>query len=253
VRDFLQAGPVDLGACGKGRGRAERPHRLRPEKAWNHSDGRGFNSPHLHPVLPEHRLRQSSRCRTLWLEGPESCEVSRGSGPSCDAGVMTEHGEIAIVRWLGRTGRLEQGLAALLTDYHLQTETEKGGVVADAAALPARYRAEISAPRIAFVDDVVLVALSGRSAVGCVVLTAARDGLSEVKRLWTDPAHRGRGVASGLLEAALAHAARRDASTVRLSVWSWRTGAIALYKRLGFTVAESWDRRDQLVCMRRIV
>jgi putative acetyltransferase len=38
---------------------------------------------------------------------------------------------------------------------------------------------------------------------------------------------------------------------VRLSVWKWRAGAIALYERLGFTVTESWDERDQLVCMER--
>lgn len=36
---------------------------------------------------------------------------------------------------------------------------------------------------------------------------------------------------------------------VRLSVWEWRRGAIALYERLGFTVTESWDERDRLVCM----
>jgi putative acetyltransferase len=54
-----------------------------------------------------------------------------------------------------------------------------------------------------------------------------------------------------LLEAALAHAVENGVDTVRLSVWEWRTGAIALYERFGFTVTESWDKRDQLVCMQR--
>lgn len=117
--------------------------------------------------------------------------------------------------------------------------------------LPDRYRAEISDPRTAFVDDVVLVAVSGGTAVGCLVVTAPADGRTEIKRLWTEPAFRGRGVASDLLGAALADAAESGAGTVRLSVWKWRTGAIALYERFGFTVTESWDERDQLVCMER--
>ncbi|MGC5413030.1 GNAT family N-acetyltransferase, partial [Streptomyces sp. DT225] len=69
--------------------------------------------------------------------------------------------------------------------------------------------------------------------------------------LWTDPAARGRGVASALLGAALEEARRAGARTVRLSVWRWRTGAVALYERLGFTAVPSWDDRTDLVCMER--
>ncbi|NNN34884.1 GNAT family N-acetyltransferase [Streptomyces sp. S3(2020)] len=164
---------------------------------------------------------------------------------------MTDQGEIAIVRYPDRTASVEDGLAALLTAYHLRTEAEKGEAVADVDGLPKRYRAEISHPRTAFGNDVVLVALSGDTAVGCLVVTGPVDGQAEVKRLWTDPAFRGRGIASDLLAAALAHAEESGVSTVRLSVWKWRTGAIALYERFGFTVTESWDERDQLVCMQR--
>ena len=164
---------------------------------------------------------------------------------------MTDQREVSIVRRPGRTLSADDGLGELLTAYHLRTEAEKGQPVADAAALPDRYRAEISDPRTAFVDDVVLVAVSGSAAVGCVVVTAPVDGRSEIKRLWTEPAFRGRGVASGLLDAAIAHAAEIGAGAVRLSVWKWRTGAIALYERFGFAVTGSWDERDQLVCMER--
>lgn len=164
---------------------------------------------------------------------------------------MTDQREVSTVRRPGRTLSADDGLGELLTAYHLRTEAEKGQPVADAAALPDRYRAEISDPRTAFVDDVVLVAVSGSAAVGCVVVTAPVDGRSEIKRLWTEPAFRGRGVASGLLDAAIAHAAEIGAGAVRLSVWKWRTGAIALYERFGFAVTGSWDERDQLVCMER--
>ncbi|MFJ5307410.1 GNAT family N-acetyltransferase [Streptomyces sp. NPDC088350] len=166
---------------------------------------------------------------------------------------MTDQHQVSIVRRPGRTLSVEDGLATLLAAYHLRTEAEKGAPVADVDELPERYRAEISDPRTAFVDDVVLVALSGGAAVGCLVVTAPTDGRSEIKRLWTDPAFRGRGIASDLLGAALADAAESGAGAVRLSVWKWRTGAIALYQRFGFTVTESWDERDQLVCMERAV
>lgn len=119
--------------------------------------------------------------------------------------------------------------------------------------MPERYRVEVADPQAVFVDDVVLLALSEDTAVGCLVLTASVDGRSEVKRLWTDPAFRGRGIASSLVSAALVHAAENDVSAVRLSVWKWRSGAIAVYERLGFTVTESWDERDQPVCMERAV
>ncbi|MFD9369305.1 GNAT family N-acetyltransferase [Streptomyces sp. NPDC060020] len=166
---------------------------------------------------------------------------------------MTDRREVAIVRWPDQSPSAEDGLAGLLTAYHLRTEEEKGAAVAGVDGLPDSYRAEISDPRTAFVDDAVLLALSGDTVVGCLVVTAPAGGRSEIKRLWTEPSFRGRGIASGLLGAALAHAAESGVSGVRLSVWSWRTGAIALYERLGFVITESWDARDQLVCMQRAV
>lgn len=141
----------------------------------------------------------------------------------------------------------------MLAAYHLRTEAEKGNAVREVSGLPERYRAEIVDPGAAFGGDVVLLAVSEGAAVGCVVVTAPVRARSEIKRLWTDPAWRGRGVASGLIDAALAHCADTGVSAVRLSVWEWRTGAIALYERLGFVVVRSWDERGQLVCMERAV
>ncbi|MFI9824133.1 GNAT family N-acetyltransferase [Streptomyces sp. NPDC052013] len=166
---------------------------------------------------------------------------------------MTDHREVAMVVWPGQTPLIEDCLAALLADYHLRTEAEKGEPVADVAGLPDRYRAEITDPRTAFADDLVLVALQGDIAVGCLVVTSPANGQSEIKRLWTDSDFRGRGIGSALLGAALAHAAESGADRVRLSVWEWRTAAIALYERLGFTVTQSWDERKRLVCMQRSV
>jgi ribosomal protein S18 acetylase RimI-like enzyme len=166
---------------------------------------------------------------------------------------MTDRREVVIVRWPGQSASDQGGPAALLAAYHLQTQAEKGEAVADTADLPERYRAEVMDPGAAFADDVVLVALSGDIAVGCLVVTAPVAGRCEVKRLWTAPQFRGHGIAAGLLSTALTHAANGGADTVRLSVWQWRTAAITLYERLGFTVTESWDERGQLVCMERAV
>jgi putative acetyltransferase len=158
-----------------------------------------------------------------------------------------------VVRRLGPDSPGALGLPALLTAYHLRTEAEKGVPVSGVDALPARYRTEITDPRSAFADDVVLVARHGNRAAGCVVVTAPAAGRSEIKRLWTVPELRGEGIASTLIETALAHAAGDGADTVALSVWSWRLGAIGLYERLGFAVVGSWDERADLVCMERAV
>ncbi|MDR7381484.1 GNAT family N-acetyltransferase [Promicromonospora iranensis] len=161
--------------------------------------------------------------------------------------------EPAVVRRLGRDCPAGLGLSALLTAYHLRTEAEKGTPVTGADALPARYRAETTDPRRAFAEDVVLVARCGDVSAGCLVLTAPVSGRSEIKRLWTEPEARGRGIASMLVETALTAAHEGDVSTVALSVWSWRAGAIRLYETLGFAVVDSWDERDDLVCLERAV
>lgn len=161
---------------------------------------------------------------------------------------MADQQEVVVARWAG-----QDGLAALLAGYHLRTEAEKGNPVAEVDGLPERYRAEVRDPRAAFVDDLVLVALRGDTTVGCLVVTGPADGRFEIKRLWTDPAFRGRGIASRLLGAALEHAASGGEGVVRLSVWEWRSGAISLYERVGFTVTEAWDGRERLVCMELVV
>ena len=147
-----------------------------------------------------------------------------------------------VFRWRG-----EPGLDDLLAAYHLATEAEKGRPVASAADLPDGYRAEVDDPATAFAADVVLVATVADAAAGCVVLTRLGDEV-ELKRLWVAPAHRGRGVATALTRAALDEA---GGLPVRLSVWHWRTDAVALYERLGFAKAEPWDPRPGLLCLRR--
>ncbi len=164
-------------------------------------------------------------------------------------GVMTDQRSVVIARWNPNSLRESTELTALLTDYHLQTEAEKGVPVTSVDALPEKYFAEVTDPQTAFASDEVLIARHSGHAAGCLVLTTQADRGLEIKRLWTDPKYRGRQVATSLLEAARHHAVRTEAETIRLSVWEWRAGAIALYKKTGFIETSTWDDRDHLIGM----
>ncbi|WP_299537230.1 GNAT family N-acetyltransferase [uncultured Streptomyces sp.] len=164
---------------------------------------------------------------------------------------MNDRRTPTVLRLAGRDVPPGSGLGPLLGAYHLATEAEKGVPVPGVGALPARYRAEVVSPHIAFEGDTVLLARREGDPVGCAVVTRPVDGGSELKRLWCVPAARGTGVASALVAEGLAAAARAGAGTVRLSVWRWREAAIGLYARAGFAVVEPWDDRPGLVCMER--
>ncbi|QNA92071.1 MULTISPECIES: GNAT family N-acetyltransferase [unclassified Microbacterium] len=141
-------------------------------------------------------------------------------------------------------------VAAAVRAYLVQTEEEKrresGTESAALLVLPERYRPEVDDPSAAYDGCRVLVADLDDRVVG-VVVSLARGGITEVKRLWADPRVRGRGVGSALLDAAIADAE----GEVRLSVWEWRERAIRLYESRGFRRAESGDPRPRLVCMIR--
>ncbi|WNM24149.1 GNAT family N-acetyltransferase [Demequina capsici] len=144
-----------------------------------------------------------------------------------------------------------EAVSRLVGDYLVATEAEKGTFVDRADALPERYRVETDdAPR-AFAHADVFVAHDSDAPVGCAVLSDPRDGASEIKRLWVDPVARGRGHAGQLIDAAVATAIARGDDAVRLTVWSWRQGAVALYRSRGFVEVPSWDARPDLVCMER--
>ncbi|MFF8277891.1 GNAT family N-acetyltransferase [Streptomyces lateritius] len=146
-------------------------------------------------------------------------------------------------------------ISPLLAAYHLSTEAEKGTPAGSPAALPPAYRAEVLTPETALADDTVLLAVDGaETAAGMVVLSAPRaHGAPEIKRLWVDPAARGRGAAAALMDEALRRAEATGARSVRLSVWLWREHALALYRRLGFRPVHPWDDRPGLLCMEKVL
>lgn len=164
---------------------------------------------------------------------------------------MPDPRSVIVTQWNAADARDRVDFAALLTDYHVQTEAEKGIPVPSVEALPATYRFEVSEPQTAFGGDVVLIARHEGHAAGCLVIVARTEQRLEIKRLWTDPDFRGRHIATSLLAEAHAHAARVNAEAIQLSVWEWRADAIALYAKAGFIETASWEDRDQLICMVR--
>lgn len=138
-------------------------------------------------------------------------------------------------------------VSSLLDGYLRQTESEKAehGLVSPDDPLPERYRREIAAPAEALRGMRVIVAHAAGADCGLVVVGASASGASEIRRFWTTPAARGRGVGTALIGEALRGLDR----PVRLSVWDWREPAIALYRRLGFVAAPPWDDRERLLCL----
>jgi putative acetyltransferase len=160
---------------------------------------------------------------------------------------MTTRAPLHVDPWNPSDAADRAAVAVMVGHYHQQTESEKG---ASAVELPDRYRAETEDPVAAFAGSSVLLARGLDEPLGMLVLTPSTPGWCEVKRLWVETEARGRGAAKHLLMEA-AHRAAADGSGLRLSVWEWRTTAIALYERLGFTHVPSWDSRAGLVCLER--
>ncbi|MGM1018457.1 MAG: GNAT family N-acetyltransferase [Actinomycetota bacterium] len=137
-------------------------------------------------------------------------------------------------------------VSALLDDYLRQTEAEKAerGLAPRVSTLPDRYLREVTHPAESLNGTRVFVARVEGEDCGIAVVSMSTSGASEVKRFWTTPPARGRGVGTALMREAIRVAGR----PVRLSVWDWREPAIRMYQNLGFVNAEPWDDREGLLC-----
>lgn len=70
--------------------------------------------------------------------------------------------------------------------------------------------------------------------VGCCALADAGDGTAEIKRMFVDPAARGRSVARKLMETLEAAALGRNLAAIRLETGIYQPEAIGLYRKFGF-------------------
>jgi ribosomal protein S18 acetylase RimI-like enzyme len=95
-----------------------------------------------------------------------------------------------------------------------------------------------------------LVVESDGATVAGGALRRLADGVGEIKRMWTAPAHRGRGHARRVL-GELEHLGRRYGyRALRLQTGDAQTAAIALYRSAGYRPIERYGRyRDEPRCL----
>jgi GNAT superfamily N-acetyltransferase len=106
--------------------------------------------------------------------------------------------------------------------------------------LSARYPEEgathfrLDAEEVASGHGAFLVAYLDGEPVACGAVRRNEDGAAEIKRMYTRPAARGRGVARALLDALEAEARTLGADRLVLETGERQLEAVALYHRAGF-------------------
>lgn len=83
-------------------------------------------------------------------------------------------------------------------------------------------------------QGVLILALDGDEAIGCVGVRKIEPGIAELKRLYVRDSHRGIKVGITLLEKALTHARSLGYNKIRLDVIPTLHKAKELYHSLGF-------------------
>jgi steroid delta-isomerase-like uncharacterized protein len=105
------------------------------------------------------------------------------------------------------------------------------GFAEELAGLPGRYARPAGAVWLADIDGTV---------AGCVAVRPRAKDRAEMKRLYVRPAFRGSGVGRALAEHVLAEAAEMGYRRVCLDTLPSMTGAIGLYRSLGFAEVEPY-------------
>ena len=102
----------------------------------------------------------------------------------------------------------------------------------------------------------LLIAKEGSQVIGCVALRDLGDSTCEMKRMFVDPAHHGRGVGQALGNRIIKDAGDIGYRLMRLDTGPLQNEAQSLYERLGFQRIEPYysleqDMRSWLVFMER--
>jgi len=83
-------------------------------------------------------------------------------------------------------------------------------------------------------DGLFLLARHDTAVIGCIGLLLLPGGIGEVRRVYVDPAARGRGVGGALMRAVEDEARQREVTSLRLDTRSELIEARRLYARLGY-------------------
>jgi GNAT superfamily N-acetyltransferase len=108
------------------------------------------------------------------------------------------------------------------------------------AELEARYPEEganffrLDAEEVSEGRGAFLVAYLAGSPVGCGAVRQLESGVAEIKRMYVDPAVRGRRVGRQIVDALEAHARQLGAKRIVLETGPRQPDAIAMYQHAGF-------------------
>jgi len=98
--------------------------------------------------------------------------------------------------------------------------------------------------RVALQDMVLVSASDGEVAGFLVACCRKEEGQAVILRVAVHPDHRGRGVAEGLLRAAIARCAASGVRRIEIDVEVVKQGARRLYEKVGFSAARAVPMRD---------
>ena len=103
-----------------------------------------------------------------------------------------------------------------------------------------RFGPNLKAQHLAGGLGTFLVARDGGRAVGCGAIRLIDPRTAEVKRMYVEPEHRGKGVARAVLARLDAAARRLGARRLVLETGTHSPEALALYRGAGFTQIDCW-------------
>ena len=100
------------------------------------------------------------------------------------------------------------------------------GFEEELANLPGKYASP---------EGALFLAVEDQSVAGCVAVRALEGNICEMKRLYTRPSYRGKGLGRQLAERVIMEAENLGYTLMRLDTRESLTSAMALYRSLGFT------------------
>ncbi len=128
--------------------------------------------------------------------------------------------EVEIVRALFREYEAQVGESLCFQGFEEELET-----------LPGKYRGPKGIIVLAFLD---------KQPVGCAALRPLQPRVCEMKRLYVQPAARGRGIARALVRRLFREARGMNYKTMKLDTLERMEGAVALYESMGFVRTEPY-------------
>ena len=140
-----------------------------------------------------------------------------------------------------RLRRLQADEVAPLRELRLRALREDPGAFAETYEEARARPLEDWASWAADESRVIVVAIDGERWIGMVACRLLEPRSSWLTALWVEPAARGAGLGSRLIEAAADWAREQGAAAVELSVTTNNDAAATLYARAGF--AETGRRR----------